>query len=117
VVCDLICEDESIDNLTAKVENSNDYPIEDINTIDFKVHPIPFDDFVTVDYSLGFDSEVTIDIYNIHGVLVKQILRTNKVIDQNQSMNIDLSNVANQLLFIKMTTNKGSVTKKIISNR
>ena len=87
------------------------------DTIGFDVYPVPFKDLLTVRYQFDNDSEVKIEIINLLGMTIFSQTDTDGYIGKEVELNLNLNIVKDQVYFIKLTTNKGSVTKKIISQR
>jgi len=112
--CDLLCEGES-------TEGSFDEPLvesdtmEDVKAIDFKAYPIPFKDIITIDYNFDFDTDVMIEIYDVSGSLIDKIDNNNYTKNIRVMKQINLSRNYGGMLFVKLTTSKGSVVKKLIS--
>ncbi|WP_228851682.1 T9SS type A sorting domain-containing protein [Aegicerativicinus sediminis] len=109
----------------AEVEVCNDYTPDDevlrtttssspLKTFDFKAYPVPFKDNVTVEYKFDYSTEVTIEVMDIKGALVKSVSNNYKEGSLGKST-VDLSRVSDQLLFVKLSTDRESRVKKIIS--
>ncbi|MDG5492885.1 T9SS type A sorting domain-containing protein, partial [Psychroserpens sp. SPM9] len=85
-------------------------------TVDFTAYPVPFDKEVNIAYTFEFDTNVTIELFDTKGLLVLTETNTRYVKGSNGKSTFDLSRYSNQLFYVKVTTNKGSVTKKIVSS-
>ena len=86
------------------------------NTIDFKAYPVPYSKEITIAYTYDFDTDVSIQVMDVRGLLLKDISVKDYRTGSEGITKIDLSNINDQILFVKVTTNKGSVIKKIISS-
>ncbi|MBO6607093.1 T9SS type A sorting domain-containing protein [Psychroserpens sp.] len=84
--------------------------------VDFTAYPVPFDHEVNIAYSFEFDTKVTIEVFDTKGLLVLTETDDNYVTGSDAVATFDLSRYANQLFYVKLTTNQGSVTKKIVSS-
>jgi len=84
-------------------------------SVDFTAYPVPFENEVNIKYSFDYDTKVTIDVYDVKGTLVKQAVDANYVRGTVGRSTIDLSKQDNQMYFVRLTTNEGTVVKKIIS--
>ena len=84
--------------------------------IDFQAYPVPFDKEVTISYEFEFETEVTIEFFDTKGLLIAKRFNKNYVAGTKDQTYVDLSRYPNQMYYVKLTTNRGSVTKKIISS-
>ena len=87
------------------------------DSIGFDVYPVPFKDLLTVRYQFDNDAEVKIEIINLLGMIIFTQTDTDGYIGKEVELNLNLNIVKDQVYFIKLTTSRGSVTKKIISQR
>ncbi|TVZ59803.1 putative secreted protein (Por secretion system target) [Flavobacteriaceae bacterium MAR_2010_105] len=85
-------------------------------TVDFTAYPVPFENEVNVKYLFDYDTDVTIEVFDVKGALVKQSIDANYVRGSVGRTTIDLSKQDNQMYFVRLTTNEGTVVKKIISS-
>jgi hypothetical protein len=83
---------------------------------DFKAYPVPFDNEVNVSYKFDYDTKVTIDVYDIKGALIRTSVNNNYVKGSVERTTIDLSKADNQMYFVRLTTDKGTEVKKIVSS-
>ncbi len=100
-------------------ENQNVTQAETVKTdwtIDYDVYPVPFNSEFYVKYNFDYDTDVTIEIYNIKGTLVEKVVNNNYVQGSNATSKIDLAGkISNEVLFIKLSTSKGLGIKKIVA--
>jgi hypothetical protein len=94
---------------------SNKVAEEDVK-LDFKAYPVPFDTEVTIGYNFDFETNVTIEVYDTKGLLVMSETNNAYRAGSEASAKLDLSNGADQLFYVTVTTSQGSVTKKIVSS-
>gem|GEM_PF-3351609 len=84
--------------------------------LDFMAYPVPFDRDVNVKFNFEFDTDVTINVHDTRGLLVKSLSLTNVRANSEVTKSFDLSRAGDQLFYITVTTNQGSVTKKVVSS-
>ena len=84
--------------------------------LDFTAYPVPFDREVTIKFNFEFDTDVTINVHDTRGLLIKTEIMDNVRANSNRSTKLDLSRGGDQVFYVTVTTNKGSVTKKIVSS-
>ncbi|NNK82480.1 MAG: T9SS type A sorting domain-containing protein [Flavobacteriaceae bacterium] len=84
--------------------------------ISFEAYPIPFDTEVNFRYNTTFDTDVTFEIYTLKGILLKKYLINDSKKNNETVIKFDMSDIDNQLFIVKMITNRGVVTRKIVSS-
>ena len=84
--------------------------------LDFTAYPVPFDKEVNVKFNFEFDTPVTIEVHDTKGLLVYSETVSNVTKGMNTTKKLDLSNGADQIFYVTVHTNKGSVTKKLVSS-
>jgi hypothetical protein len=82
---------------------------------DVDVYPVPFKDNLTLTYRFDSNSPVTIDVYDIRGALLYS--QTEVKVSANEAVAIPLNFaiLQSQMYFIKVSTDKGTIVKKVIS--
>jgi subtilisin-like proprotein convertase family protein len=85
--------------------------------MDFRAYPVPFENEVTIQYMFEYDTNVTIEMFDTKGLLVATKTNKNYMSGSTERVKFDLSRTAVQMLYVKLTTNQGSVTKKIVSGK
>ena len=90
-------------------------PTEQTASADFNVYPVPFKDVLNVQYKFNYKSDVTIEVFDMRGVLVKTVKDQQAYPGKVMSMPVDFKYAAEQVYFIKISTKKGSYIKKVIS--
>ncbi|MCD0469988.1 T9SS type A sorting domain-containing protein, partial [Flavobacterium sp. JAS] len=82
----------------------------------FIAYPVPFKDQLTIKYKFDYKSDVKIEVFNVLGTLVFTKHDADGYL--NKEVLLDLTNTDQQGLYIvKVSTNRGSSTKKVISSR
>ena len=84
--------------------------------LDFAAYPVPFDSNVNVKFNFEFDTNVTINVHDTRGLLIKSLSLTNVRAGSDIKESFDLSRAGDQLFYITVITNQGSVTKKVVSS-
>ncbi|MCK0109847.1 BspA family leucine-rich repeat surface protein, partial [Flavobacteriaceae bacterium S0825] len=95
--------------------NDGDKGTSDATMLDFKAYPVPFNQDVTLSYNFEFDTEVTVEVYDTKGLLVLSKKVAYKA-DVDATMPLRI-NGADQMYYVKLITNNGTVTKKILASK
>jgi hypothetical protein len=104
----LVCA-TPIDTFSGTTERVSD-------TSSFTASPVPFKDQITVSYNYDFVTDVKIEVFNTIGVVVAKNYDTNGHLNKSASLHIPNTG-QEEVYVIKVTTNRGSSTKKVISSR
>jgi len=126
VTCELLCVCSDTNNGTSELYEPENYdPIDCIDeeplapgfgyTVDFTAYPVPYKDIVNISYEFGFDTDVTIEIFDRYGFIVDEA-RVSYSKNSEGLVTFDLSRIKDQMLFVKLSTKNGNVIKQIISN-
>jgi len=84
-------------------------------SLDFQAYPVPFNKDVTVKYMFEFDTNVTVEVYDTRGLLVmSKTAAYSAGTDATMPLSI---NGSDQMYYVKLITNKGTVTKKILASK
>ncbi|WP_158611378.1 T9SS type A sorting domain-containing protein [Mangrovimonas spongiae] len=131
VTCEVVChcspwttgefipDAGSYEAIDCAPDESGDDSVRDLslsNDINFTAYPVPFDEVVNISYKFDYNTDVTIEVYDIKGALVKSISNKNYMANTSGITKIDLSRADDQMYFVRLTTNKGVFTKKIVSS-
>ena len=93
-----------------------DHPVLNIPTDDLK--PYNWGYFLGFNsYDFKFDTDVKIEIYDIRGILIKSTTDKNFKKGMIGKTRINMSNLSNQVYIVRLTTNRGIVTKNIVSSK
>ncbi|MBF6641154.1 T9SS type A sorting domain-containing protein, partial [Flavobacterium sp. J49] len=84
-------------------------------TSSFSVYPVPFKNELNVKYNFENNSEVVIEVFDVRGVLVQTTTDPNGYYEKEVKIDVNFSKGSNQVYFIRITTNQGTETKKIVS--
>ncbi|MCW5521180.1 T9SS type A sorting domain-containing protein, partial [Aureitalea sp. L0-47] len=131
VTCTRVCAcTVSNDEGGSQVSNENPIdcsaefdPITEIGTegtemewnLDFTTYPVPFDNYLNVSYNLDYDSDITIEVFDIRGRLIQSI-QSDYTQGTRAVTRLDLGGTQNEVLFIKVTTDRGIGMKKVVAN-
>ncbi len=81
----------------------------------FSLFPNPFDREINVKYEYDFDTEVKIEIFDLHGIIVRTYENKNYTKGSIENVKIDLWNALDKFLFVRISSEYGSEVKKIVS--
>jgi hypothetical protein len=97
---------------TTKVEGSTSTS----NSALFSAYPVPFKDQLTVKYNFDYVTDVKIEVFNAQGKVVFTKHDADGYL--NKEVSLDLANTGQEEVYIvKVSTNRGSSVKKVISSR
>ncbi|MFD2516274.1 T9SS type A sorting domain-containing protein [Salinimicrobium flavum] len=80
------------------------------------VSPVPFKDVLNIRYEFDYESEAHIQIFDLRGNLVKSHKESNAGFGKVTTLNADFVR-GEQMYIIKVTTNKGTYTKNVVSGK
>lgn len=80
------------------------------------VSPVPFKDQLNIRYEFDYESEATIQIFDMRGNLVKSHKESNAGFGKVTTLTADFVR-GEQMYIVKVTTNKGTYTKNIVSGK
>ena len=72
----------------------------------FTVYPIPFNDQITIRYNFGYQSNVTVEIFDYKGDLVHKYEDKNASLNKEYVLSMDFARSAGQLYIVKMTSDR-----------
>jgi len=84
--------------------------------VSFKAYPVPFENEVNISYKFEYETDVNINVYDTKGALIRTVDNTSYIKGTVGTTKIDLSRTDNQMYFVRLTTSKGTLVKKIISS-
>ncbi|TDE26802.1 T9SS type A sorting domain-containing protein, partial [Flavobacterium ranwuense] len=83
----------------------------------FDAYPVPFKDQLTVRYNFDYVSDVKIDVLNSQGVSVLSKMDSNSYLNKEVTLNLNSHVDRSEVYVVKVTTNRGSSVKKVISSK
>ncbi|MFV8328359.1 T9SS type A sorting domain-containing protein [Flavobacterium sp. ZS1P14] len=88
-----------------------------IENVGFDAYPVPFKDQLTIRYKFDYVSDVKIEVFNAQGSLVLSKTDAHSYLNKEIVLNLKANRGQEQVYVVKVTTNRGSSTKKVISSR
>nr|WP_315232974.1 T9SS type A sorting domain-containing protein [uncultured Flavobacterium sp.] len=83
----------------------------------FTTYPVPFKDQLTVRYNFDYVSDVKIEVFDSQGISVLSKADANGFLNKEVTLDLKLNRGRDQVYVVKVTTNRGSSIKKVISAR
>jgi hypothetical protein len=80
------------------------------------MYPVPFDKEVFAKYYFDYDTNVKVEIFDVKGALIRSYINSNYIKGSKGITRIDLSEAANQMYIVKLTTAEEILIKKIVSS-
>ncbi|WP_317292988.1 T9SS type A sorting domain-containing protein [Aestuariibaculum lutulentum] len=127
VVCEEVCKcsEETSHGGTVNVSGDTNCPDSELmaktdsteETAYFTAYPVPYENEVTISYKFDYDTDVTIEVYDMKGALLKQTVNNSYSKGSKIETKLDLSLFDDQMLFVRITSSKGTMIKKIVSNK
>ena len=102
----------TVDEVVAPAEIKSDK-----QNVNFNAYPVPFKDLLTIRYQFDYKTEVKIEIFNPQGTVIFTKLDSKSYINKEITLDLNIKIDKEQMYIVKLTTNRGSSVKKIISSR
>ncbi|TDE41527.1 T9SS type A sorting domain-containing protein, partial [Flavobacterium rhamnosiphilum] len=83
----------------------------------FDAYPVPFKDQLTIRYNFDYVSDVKIDVINSQGVSVLSKMDSNSYLNKEVTLSLNSHVDRSEVYVVKVTTNRGSSVKKVISSK
>ena len=83
----------------------------------FTASPVPFKDQLTIKYDFDYQSDVKIEVFNAQGNRVLSKADTNSFLNKRVILDLNVNKGQEQVFIVKLTTDRGSSTKKVMSSR
>ena len=84
---------------------------------DFSAYPVPFKETLNIKYEFDYQSPATIQFFDMRGQLLRTVKEAKAFNGKVTTINIDFSMRANQMYVVKVTTDRETFVKQIISGR
>jgi hypothetical protein len=88
-----------------------------IETVGFDAYPVPFKDQLTIKYNFDYESDVKIEVFNAQGISVLSKTDANGYLNKEVTLELHANKDQGQVNVVKVTTNRGSSTKKVMSSK
>ncbi|MFV8343372.1 T9SS type A sorting domain-containing protein [Flavobacterium sp. XS2P39] len=85
--------------------------------VGFDAYPVPFKDQLTVKYNFDYASDVKIDVIDAQGVSILSKTDNNSYLNKEVTLNLNTKKGQEQVYIVKLTTNRGSSVKKVMSSK
>ena len=82
---------------------------------DFTAYPVPFNNELFVNYSFDYQTDVTIELFDMKGARIRVIEDNSYIAGTEKTAKLDTSRLDEQMYVLRMTTDKGVITKKVVS--
>ena len=86
-------------------------------TADFTAYPVPFKDVLTIRYDFDYISDVKIEVFNAQGILVLSKTETNSYLNKEIMLHLHTYQGQEQIYIVKLTTDRGTSMKKVMSSK
>ncbi|HLF53408.1 T9SS type A sorting domain-containing protein, partial [Flavobacterium sp.] len=86
------------------------------DNVGFDAYPVPFKDLLNIKYKFDYKTDVKIEIFDLRGVLIQSKTDTDSYFDKEIMLELNFNVNKEQIYIVKVTTNRGSSAKKIISS-
>jgi hypothetical protein len=83
----------------------------------FDAYPVPFKDQLTIKYKFDYVSDAKIEVFNGQGILVLSKTDSNSYLNKEIALDLKMNHGQEQVYVVKLTTNKGSSTKKVMASK
>ncbi|MBG6112239.1 hypothetical protein H4V97_002805 [Flavobacterium sp. CG_23.5] len=83
----------------------------------FDAYPVPFKDVLTIQYKFDYVSDVKIEVINATGRTVLTKEDSNSYLNEEVALNLKMNRGQEQVYVVKVTTNRGSSVKKVMSSK
>ena len=95
----------AIPTIDAKVESAG-----------FDAYPVPFTDQLTIKYKFDYVTDVKIEVFNAQGIMILSTTDANGYLNKEIALNLSTNVGKEQVYVVKVTTNRGSTVKKVMSS-
>jgi hypothetical protein len=82
--------------------------------ITYKVYPNPIKDNATVEFILNYDTNVTVNLYNVNGQLLNEVFTGNVVSGKTYSIDFNGQGMKSGVYYLKLVGDSSVDTKAII---
>jgi hypothetical protein len=83
----------------------------------FDAYPVPFKDQLTIKYKFDYVSDVKIEVFNSRGISVLAKTDSGSYLNKEITLDLHANKGKEQVYIVKVTTNRETITKKVISSR
>ena len=83
----------------------------------FDAYPVPFKDQLTVKYKFDYVSDVKIEVFNSRGISVLSKTDTGSYLNKEITLDLHGNKEKEQVYIVKLTTDRETSTKKVLSSK
>ena len=83
----------------------------------FEAYPVPFKDQLTIRYNFDYLSDVKIEVFNAQGIRILSKTDTNSYLNKEITLDLHANKTKEQMYIVKLTTDRESSTKKVLSSQ
>ncbi|MGM1056391.1 MAG: T9SS type A sorting domain-containing protein, partial [Bacteroidota bacterium] len=110
--------EETISKQSSVIEVQEEGLISDSPVVNsFSVSPVPFRESLSVKYDFDYESPATIQMFDMQGRLLSTYNEANAFKGKVTTINIDFRTRASQIYIVRVTTDRESFSKQIISDK
>jgi len=88
-----------------------------IGSVSFDAYPVPFKDQLTIKYKFDYKSDVKIEVFNAQGMSVLSKMDTNSYLNKEVTLDLKVTKRQEQVYLVKLTTDRETITKKVMSSK
>ncbi len=112
-----VCKDSSVSGFTSTLLFSTQWTVnttpQEIGFNTFQIYPNPFNEQLILDFSLINTQNLTIQLFNVSGQLVRDNLQQT-LPSGNHKVNLPTTSLIQGVYFVKITTDEGTIVRKVI---
>jgi hypothetical protein len=97
--------------------NYNDTRISKTDLAGFDAYPVPFRDVLKIKYNFDYVSNVKTEIFNSLGKVILRKFDSNSYLNKEVALTINSIQAQEQVYIVKLTTDRGYTTKKVMSEK
>ncbi len=84
------------------------------NTVNIKAYPNPFKDAVNIEFSIQYDSKVTVEIFNLEGQRISTLFEGNVISTDKHRLEFKPKSISHGMLIYRLQTEREAFYGKII---
>ncbi len=91
--------------------------VSETSKVGFEAYPVPFKNVLTIKYKFDYSSDVKIEVFNSNGILMLSKVDSNGYLNKETTLTLNSNIEQEQVYVVKVTTNRGSSVKKVMSSK
>ncbi|MEW4925681.1 T9SS type A sorting domain-containing protein, partial [Algibacter sp. 2305UL17-15] len=122
VTADVDCDDNDPDNTVSKLDDPScdgSLGVDDYtnNIGEFIVYPVPFKEHINLKYTINYNTDIKIQIFDVRGALINSYEKKNYTRGVEEIIEINLSHIEVSMLFVNLITDKETLTRRIVARK